>query len=135
MPRSYPDREILLGVVIDYLDGELYQKLTGVDRYRGRVAINALRIVQREMAMGPSLEAADRRELLELRRPGDGEKEDERGSEGEGSREETLAHDIALGRCPLDDPELVAYLRRSLHRALQVNNPKWTVAAPTDSPP
>jgi len=123
MPRSYPDRETLMDVIVDYLEGELYPKLSGVDRYRSRVAINALRIVQREMTMGPSLQATDAQALRELL----GASQDDR---DDVALEETLADDIAQGRRSLDDPALVSYLRDSLRRALQVNNPKWTGDAP-----
>lgn len=112
MPRSQPDAQTLLGVAVDYLEAEVYPKLQGAERYRTRVALNALRIVQRELTLGP---AADREEAAQLR-----------ALAGAGATNEQLAAQIAGGERSLDDPQLVAYLRDSLQRALAVNNPRWT---------
>lgn len=118
MPRSQPDAPTLLGVAVDYLESEVYPQLAGAERYRTRVALNVLRIVQRELALGP---AADRDEAAELQ-----------ALAGTSATAGTLAAQIAAGERALDDPQLVAFLRNALRRALAVNNPRWTGAdAPT----
>ena len=96
---SIPSREVLLEVALDYLERELLPTLQGEHRFKTRVAINALRITQRE-AQAPASARTERQEL-------------------------ELAQQIKDGTLSTDDPALRAYLRKSLREALAINNPKW----------
>lgn len=115
MPQSLPDLHTLLRVSLDYLEQDLYPTLSGPKRYHTRVAINALRIVQRELRDGPALEQADVAQITALL----GE------VPADVSPHAALATKIEEGAIALDDAELVSCLRDSLQRALKVNNPGW----------
>ncbi len=96
---SIPSREALLEVALNYLEKELLPTLQGEHRFKTRVAVNALRIAQREaQSRAPVPTPAQQREMAQQIRDG------------------TLA---------TDDPALRAYLRKSLREALAINNPKW----------
>lgn len=94
---SIPSREALLNVAVDYLENELLPTLQGEHRFKTRVAVNALRIAQREAA-AQAVSTDDELQLCER---------------------------IRAGEIATDDPALRAYLRRSLAHALAINNPKW----------
>ena len=113
MPQRHPDAQTLIGVAVDQLESEVYPTLQGATRYRTRIALNVLRIVQRELALGKGFDLEDAAEVAALPECSDGD-------------DEALARRIEDGQADLDDPQLVHYLRRSLRRALAINNPRWT---------
>lgn len=115
MPHSHPDARILLAVAIEYLDSVIYPGLTGPERYRARVALNALRIVQRELELGPDLDREERADLRQLLGSGPG---------ANPSLEDLIQH-IEGGAGALDEVALRRVLRRNLARALAINNPRW----------
>lgn len=115
MSHSVPPVTTLLDAVAHYLEQELLPTLSGYHRYQTRVAINVLRIVEREHALGPDHDSADVQQLAALL-----------GHGGEPSKlAQALANAIRGGELALDTPGLVPYLSASLGRALAVNNPKW----------
>lgn len=113
MPQSHPDAQTLLAAAVDQLEAEVYPTLQGGMRYRTRIVLNVLRVVQRELALGAGFDAQDAAELQKLP-----------GLESGGA--EVLTQRIEDGQADLDDPRLVAFLRQSLDRALAINNPRWT---------
>lgn len=119
MPHSHPDAQTLLGVAVDHLEGEVYPTPQGALRYRTRIALNVLRIVQRELVLGAGFDAEDAAELQALLGP------HAAASVGVGGAE-AMARRLEHGEAALDDPQLVQFLRRSLGRALAINNPRWT---------
>lgn len=121
MPQLHPDAQTLLGVAIDQLESEVYPTLQGGARYRTRIALNVLRIVQREQSLGARFDAEDAAELQALLGP-------------EGGDAAALVRRIDDGRTQLDDPRLVQFLRDSLGRALAINNPRWTHSDTKDTP-
>ncbi len=96
---SIPSRQALLEVALNYLEQELLPTLQGEHRFKTRVAVNALRITQRE-AQAPTPTQNQTQQL-------------------------ELAQQIRSGTLATDDPALRAYLRKSLREALAINNPKW----------
>lgn len=115
MPQSYPDSSILLKAAIDHLETSLYPKLSGQDRYLLRVTINALRIVERELLLGSTLDDEEAQQLRSLM-----------GAEGEPEAVlEMLTQQIEAGSRTLDDPELTGFLKDRVGRALKINNPGW----------
>lgn len=115
MTLRIPDAATLVAASADFVETTLYPGLAGEERYLCRVAINALRIVQRELALGPAADARDRdsqREFL-----GDAAAQADPGG--------VLTNRIHEGRLDLDDPRLIALLRDGLRRSLEINNPKW----------
>lgn len=115
MPTSHPDAGVLLSTVVDFL-AELAPQLAPAERYRSRVAANVLRTVQRELALREASDQAERAELHALLGPD---------ADAQAAPDAALARAIRAGAWALDDPRLLAYLTRSLARALDVNNPGW----------
>jgi Domain of unknown function (DUF6285) len=97
---SIPSSSTLSQVALDYLELELLPSLQGEHKFKTRVAINALRIAQREAAHPPRASAAH-------------------------ERDRELVQQIRSAQISTDDPALRAYLRKSLREALVINNPKW----------
>jgi hypothetical protein len=100
---SIPSQAALLEVALQYLEEELLPTLAGEHRFKTRVAINALRIAQRE-AGSASLGTV---------------------SIAPGLSDEQLAQKIRSGEMSMTDATLKAQLTQSLARALAINNPKW----------
>jgi Domain of unknown function (DUF6285) len=100
---SIPSQAALLEVALQYLEDELLPTLTGEHRFKTRVAINALRIAQREATSEPLTDSTIT----------------------PGMSDEQLAQKIRSGEIPLSDTVLKAQLTQSLERALLINNPKW----------
>lgn len=100
---SIPSQAALLEVALQYLETDLLPTLEGEHRFKTRLAINALRIVERE---NTSLKDSDQAAKLPL-------------------NEEALAQQIRSGEVSIKDPVLLARLKQSLEQALVINNPKW----------
>jgi Domain of unknown function (DUF6285) len=100
---SIPSQAALLEVALQYLEDELLPTLAGEHRFKTRVAINALRIAQRE-AISESVTDST---ILP------------------GISNEQLAQKIRSGEIPLSDTTLKAQLTHALEQALLINNPKW----------
>jgi aminoglycoside phosphotransferase (APT) family kinase protein len=64
--QDRPDATELLSVTADFLQQEVMPQLDGRLAFHVRVAANVLRIVEREVALGPEHEAADRAGLAAL---------------------------------------------------------------------
>ncbi len=74
-----------------------------------------LAMIERELRLGPELDAAETRRLEALT-----------GSEGTlRALNEALARSIRSGAVALDDPRLLDHLRRTAADALRINNPRW----------
>jgi Domain of unknown function (DUF6285) len=94
-----------------FLEGQISEEMTGASRHQIRIAVHALEVVARELALGPSQEAAHRARLQEL------------GFEDDAS----LAEAIRSGRLE-DSPGLRRALREDTRDRLLVANPRWLAA-------
>jgi hypothetical protein len=118
MPDDRPTAAELVDAVTEFLERDLQPSLSGRLAFHTRVAVNALRIVRREMELGPELDAARRTGLRELL--GDAS-----------AAASTRDLDVELARRirdgSLDDrrPELVAYLRATLRLQLDIVHPGY----------
>lgn len=56
----------LIGAVREFLEGPAMAQLQGHTAYHARVAVNALRIAERELASGAQADEAERRRLMTL---------------------------------------------------------------------
>lgn len=66
----------LIGAVREFLEGPAMAQLQGHTAYHARVAINALRIAERELADGPRADAAERGRLAALLGASEGDLEE-----------------------------------------------------------
>ncbi len=114
MTHSIPRADVLLDAVSDYLEHDLAPTLEGYHRFQTRVAVNVLKTVVRELRLEPSVATGT---------PGADDGADRSAS---CDAELALASALRDGSLALDDAELVARLRRILHRQLAVDNPAWT---------
>jgi hypothetical protein len=122
MPNSRPAAAELVEAVREFLEREVLPSLTGDRRFQGRVAMNVLGIVARELELGP---AADRTEHAALAALLD------RGGPLDELRR-TLAERIRDGHIDADRDDILAYVRATLRDALAINNPKWLGQEPMD---
>lgn len=116
--QHLPEAPDLVDAVAEWLEGALPSTLSGADRFNARVAVNALRIVERELRAGPTHHDRDRHAFAALVGPAP-----------DGELVEALAHQVRAGE--LDDrvPELLAVLHAYTVRRLQVDNPRYLAAA------
>jgi Domain of unknown function (DUF6285) len=137
-----PTAAELVDAVTEFLERDLQPSIEGRLAFHTRVAVNALRIVRREMELGPELDAVRRSGLHELL--GDkgagatGVTSSERGEAhadatmdpavaGATTREleVDLARRVRDGSLDARRPELVAYLRATLRLQLDIVHPGY----------
>jgi len=118
MPDDRPTAAELVDAVTEFLERDLQPSLEGRLAFHTRVAVNALRIVRREIDLGPELDAVRNAGLHGLL--GDGPPD-----ATTRDLEVELARRIRDGS--LDDrrPELVAYLRATLRLQLDIVHPGY----------
>jgi Domain of unknown function (DUF6285) len=100
---SIPSQTALLEVALQYLEAELLPTLEGEHRFKTRLAINALRIVQREGAARQASLPSSESQLSD----------------------EQLSLGLRNGEISIKDSAIQARLKQSLEKALAINNPKW----------
>jgi len=121
-----PDAAELLEALAAFLDDKVVPAFDGGRRFHALVAANVARIVAREFRLGDELsedEIDDLRNLLEMKEAGEAptRKEELFNLTRElCTRIETGAMDDAPSRT-----RVLAYLKRSLTRRLQIDNPKY----------
>ena len=102
---QHPTNAQLMAATIDYLEGILLPTLSGEHRFKTRLAVNALKILQRSQ-----IEEHDGTAHRSPDAPG---------------APETLAETIRQKKVALEDPVMLITLDRQLRQSLQINNPKW----------
>ena len=113
--QDRPTAVELLDAVREFLERDVMPEVVGRVQFHTRVAVNALGIVGRELALGPELDAADIAELRDLLGH-DGDRRD---------LEVELAARIRDGSFDDRRPDVVAHLRSSVRRKLEVANPRY----------
>ena len=111
-----PSPEQLIGAVRDFLERVALPKLDGRASFHARVAANALAIVERELALGPDQDAAERGRLRTLLCR-DAPLLDQ-------NRE--LCRRIRAGEIGLDTPVLLEHLRETTLAKLAVDQPGYS---------
>jgi hypothetical protein len=119
MPDDRPTAAELVDAVAEFLERDLQPALEGRLAFHTRVAVNALKIVRREMELGPALDAARRNGLTALLGADDAATTTTR------PREVELARRIRDGSLDAERPEVVAYLRATLRRQLDIVHPGY----------
>jgi tRNA uridine 5-carbamoylmethylation protein Kti12 len=99
---QHPSDALLLAATMDYLETQLLPTLAGEHRFKTRLAVNALKILQRSLNdLNNNLTDANT------------------------DSQQTLAETIRQKNVALDDPALLLTLERQLRQSLLVNHPKW----------
>jgi hypothetical protein len=121
-----PTAAELVDAVTEFLERDLQPSIDGRLAFHTRVAVNALRIVRREMELGPELDALRAAGLHELLGA------DARSDATTRELDVDLARRVRDGS--LDDrrPELVAYLRATLRLQLDIVHPGYVREEPSD---
>jgi hypothetical protein len=108
-PHDVPTAAQLVEAVREFVEGDVMEATEGRVRFHARVAVNVLRMVERELALGETHAAAHREALVRLGVADEAE----------------LAAAIRDGR--LDDrrDEVVDVLRQTVRAKLEVANPRY----------
>ena len=119
MPDDRPSAAELVDAVTEFLEHDLQPSLDGRLAFHTRVSVNALKIVRREMELGPDLDATRHSGLRALLGADV--------SDGASTREMDveLARRIRAGAFDDRRPELVAYLRATLRLQLDIVHPGY----------
>jgi uncharacterized protein DUF6285 len=113
VPYDEPRAGALVEAVREFLERDVLEATEGSVRFHVRVAVNALRIVERELAHGPVHAEEHRRRLDEL-----------------GCRDDAELVDLVRHGPELDRAELRAALKAMVRAKLTVANPGYLGEAP-----
>ena len=115
MPTDRPTVPELVESVREFLEREVQPALEGSLAFHTRVAVNVLKIVERELASGDGLDAAERERLAGLL--------------GHDAELDVLADELIAGiregRIDSDTPGLRAHLRATVLGKLSIDNPRY----------
>jgi hypothetical protein len=113
--QDEPTPNELIKAVADFLRNDITPELGGHSAFKLRVAINALDLVTRQLALEQDSDAAEAERLTELL--------GRQGSLGELNR--ALAERIASGEADLNTPGLTAHLWQTTMDKLAVDQPNY----------
>ena len=111
-----PTAAELVAAVAGFLECEVGPELSGRLSFHTKVAVNALRIVERELTAGPAAVAEERARLRELTGADDGDLP---------ALNAVLAQRIRDGELPAADPALRDHLVRSVLARIAIDNPRY----------
>ncbi|HSG87651.1 MAG TPA: DUF6285 domain-containing protein [Pseudomonadales bacterium] len=118
MSVQRPDTGELVTAVREFIEGEVIAALTGSTAFHARVAVNVLKIVERELETGAALDGADGARLAALL-----------GHEGDAPDADALSAELSerirAGDLGLDTAGLAEHLRASVMGRLSIDNPRY----------
>ncbi|MCC5887938.1 MAG: hypothetical protein JJT88_16000 [Gammaproteobacteria bacterium] len=115
MATDRPTVPELVQAVREFLEAEVQPSLDGSVAFHTRVAVNVLKIVERELAEGPALAAAEKSRLVALL-----------GHDGDlDVLAEELIEAIRAGRMDVQTPGLTEHLRSTVMAKLAIDNPRY----------
>lgn len=115
MAQDRPTVAELLEATREFLDSEALGALSGRTAFLGRVAVNVLAMIEREIALGPEADRRERARLVALL-----------GREGElGELNAELARRIRHGHFDHQPEALLAHLRETVTDKLKIANPRY----------
>ena len=115
MSDQRPTTGELVEAVREFLEREVQPKLEGSTAFHARVAVNVLRIVERELEQSGTLDDAERGRLAELL-----------GADGElDELNARLVEAIRAGEVDVDTPGLMEHLRATVMGRVGVDNPRY----------
>jgi hypothetical protein len=110
-----PTAAQLAEAVATYLERDALPALSGRAAFHGRVAVNVLRIIERELRLGPAAEAREREGLRTLL-----------GEDGElASLRAKLSDAICEGRMDAQTPGLLECLARAVADRVEIEQPNY----------
>ncbi len=114
-----PNLTELVTAVREFLEDQALPQLEGRTAFHARVAANALAIVERQLALGPEAEAAERTRLCDLLGRTDRDADLE-------SLTRDLCRRIRDGELGIDSPGLTEHLRLTTLDKLAVDQPRYS---------
>ena len=117
-PHDVPNAAQLVEAVREFLERDVMEATDGRVQFHTRVAVNALKMVERELELGPLQAAAHRARLEELGV----------------ADEQALAKAIRNGDLDARRPDVVRVLRETVRAKLEVANPRYLTAAGEEAP-
>lgn len=119
-----PTAAELVAAVAEFLEKKATPQLDAATAFHAKVAVNVLRIVERELAQGAGVDAAERARLAALL-----------GHDGElAALNAELCEQIARGDVATDNPALRAHLLQSALARMAVDSPKYPSLKNAPSP-
>jgi hypothetical protein len=116
MPTNRPNKNELVEAVREFLENKVQPALEGQISFHTRIAVNMLKIVERELTFGPNLENEEQERLRVL-------------LGREGTLEELnadLCEKLKSGEMDYRNSELVEHLRLSALGKLSIDNPDYS---------
>jgi hypothetical protein len=116
MPTNRPDKKELVEAVREFLENKVQTAVEGQISFHTRIAVNMLKIVERELTLGPNLENEERERLHAL-------------LDREGTLEElnvVLCEKLKSGEMDYRNDELVEHLRLTALGKLSIDNPDYS---------
>ena len=114
--QNRPTAIELIGAIATFVEQDVMTKLEGSLGFKCRVAVNALRIIERELDLSPGLDASEAARLTELL-----------GTYGpldELNRD--LCQRIRDGEISIDDPDLLDHLKQTTIGKASIDNPRYS---------
>jgi len=114
--QNRPTSAELIGAVATFVEQDVMPNLDGAIRFQCRVALNALRIIERELELSPALEAEEITRLNDLL-----------GKDGpldELNRD--LCQRIRDGDFSFDDVDLLGHLKQTTIGKASIDNPRYS---------
>ena len=116
MSFDRPHKEELISAVREFLQDKLMPELSGHLKFNTLVAINVLKIVERELDLGPEIIAEESVRLRALL---------SENQSGTGELEQILCDQIDAGNFSYADEKLLETLWQTTMAKLSVDNPKY----------
>ncbi len=116
MPTNRPNKNELVEAVREFLENKVQPALEGQLSFHTRIAVNMLKIVERELTLGPNLENEEQERLRALLGQ-DGTVED---------LNAVLCEKLNNGEMDYRNSELIEHLRLSALGKLSIDNPDYS---------
>jgi|SRR6266481_4299104 len=113
--QDRPTNSELIESVRDYLQTVAIPALSGHSAFHGRIAVNVLDIVLRDLRLGPGFDTAEQKRLAELL----GQDDDL------ATLNRLFCQRLRNGEISGDDPAVRAHLRTTALERLSIDNPKY----------
>ena len=114
--QNRPTAAELTGTVATFVENDVMPNLSGALSFQCRVALNALRIIERELELAPGLNSEELARLEQLL--------GKTGDLDDLNRE--LCERVRDGVLSIDDPDLLAHLKQTIMAKASIDNPRYS---------